>query len=115
MGKEGMLVVAALMTISALAFLLFLFPYVRLWTQALAAHTRLSILDIVRFRLKRCPPELLVHAMISLTQRGVKVTAQEVEGCYLAAVVRGEPVETAAELANLIEDVKRNAPDAPRP
>jgi hypothetical protein len=56
---------------------------------------------------------LLVHAMISLSQRGVKVTAREAEGCYLAAAVHGERVATAAELADLLEDVKRNSPDAP--
>src|SRR5687768_12325456 len=112
-GNEVIAAVAALGVVFWLAFLAFFFVFLRLWVQALLTNTPVSILDIVRMRLRRCPPQLIVHAMIELSQRGVKVTAQEAEGCYLAAAVHGERIATAAELADLLEDVKRNSPDAP--
>ena len=115
MGNEMLLVVAALMAVFGCVCLVFFFCYLRLWVQALLTNTPVGIGDIVRMRLRGCPPDLLVRAMIALSQRGVKVTAREAEGYYIAAVMRREPVATADELADLIEDIKRNAPDAPRP
>ena len=112
-GNEVIVAFAALGIVLWLAFLAFFFLFLRLWVQALLTNTPVSILDIVRMRLRGCPPQLVVHAMINLAQRGIKVTAQEAESCYLAAVVHGEPVGTATELADLLEDVKRNSPDAP--
>jgi uncharacterized protein YqfA (UPF0365 family) len=103
-----MFAVAAVMTAAFLLFLLVFFVHFRLWVQALLAGTGLGLLDIIGMRLRRCPPRLLVHAAITLSQRGVKVPARELEGYYLAAAVRGERPETAAELAALVEAVKRN-------
>ena len=112
-GDEVILAFAAVGVVIWLAFLALFFLYLRLWLQALLTDTPVSILDIVRMRLRGCPPRLVIHAMIALSQRGIKVTAQEAEGCYLAAAVHGERVSTATELADLLEDVKRNSPDAP--
>jgi uncharacterized protein YqfA (UPF0365 family) len=100
--------VAAVMVAVFLLFLLLLFVNLRLWLQALLTDTPVGLFDIIGMRLRRCPPRLLVHAAITLSQRGVKVPARELEGYYLAAAVRGERPETAAELAALVEAVKRN-------
>jgi uncharacterized protein YqfA (UPF0365 family) len=113
-GNEVIVAVAAVVAFVWVVCLAFFFVYLRLWIQALLTNTPVGIIDIVRMKLRGCPPQVLVHAMISLSQRGVKVTAQEAEGCYLAAVVHGERVATATELADLLEDIKRNVPDAPR-
>lgn len=112
-GNEVIVTFAAIGIAIWLAFLAFFFLFARLWIQALLTDTPVGIMDVVRMRLRGCPPRLVIHAMIDLSQRGIKVTAQEAEGCYLAARVHGERIATAAELAHLLEDVKRNAPDAP--
>jgi uncharacterized protein YqfA (UPF0365 family) len=85
-----------------------LFPYVQLRIQAMLTKTPVGFFDIIRMRLRGYPPQLLVRAMITLSLRGVKVSASEMESCYLAAVIRDEPVTTATELAELMEEVKRN-------
>ena len=113
-GNEVIVAVAALAIVFWLAFLVFFFAFLRLWVQALLTNTPVGILDILRMRLRGCPPQLVVNAMINLSQRGIKVTAQEAEGYYLAAAVHGERIGTAAELADLLAVIKRNAPDAPR-
>jgi uncharacterized protein YqfA (UPF0365 family) len=112
-GDDVIVAFAAVGIVVWLVFLAFFFLFARLWLQALLTDTPVGILDIVRMRLRGCPPRLVVHAMIELSQRGVKVTAEEAQGCYLAARVHGERVATAAELANLLEGIKRGAPDAP--
>jgi uncharacterized protein YqfA (UPF0365 family) len=112
-GNEVIVAFAAAGIVVWLVFLAFFFLFARLWLQALLTNTPVSILDIVRMRLRGCPPRLVVYAMIELSQRGVKVTAEEAQGCYLAARVHGERVATAAELANLLEGINRGAPDAP--
>jgi uncharacterized protein YqfA (UPF0365 family) len=109
-GEEVIVAVAALATAVFLLFLVTFFFHVRLWLEALLTNTPVGLLDIIRMRLRGCPPRLLVHAMIALSQRGVKVSAREVEGYYLAAVVRGEPVSTADELAGLVAELKRGGP-----
>lgn len=112
MGKEVILVAAALMVVFFCAWLVFFFFYLRLWIQALLTNTPVGFLDIVRMRLRGCPPALLVQAMIALSQRGVKVSALEAEQYYLATFVRGERIATAGELADLLEAAKRDAPGA---
>jgi uncharacterized protein YqfA (UPF0365 family) len=100
--------VATVMILVFLVFLLLLFIHLRLWIQALLTNTPVGLLDIIGMRLRGCPPELLVHAAIALSQRGVRVSGRDMEGCYLAAVMRGERPETATELADLVDAVKRN-------
>lgn len=109
MGNEVIVSVAALMAVFFVVCLALFFINLRLWIQALLTNTPVSILDIVRMRLRGVPPQLVVHAMIGLSQRGIKVTAQEAEGCYLAARVSGERVETATEFAQLLEVLKRDS------
>jgi uncharacterized protein YqfA (UPF0365 family) len=94
-------------------FLIGLFFYLRLWIQALLSNAPLSFFDILGMRLRRSPARLIVNAMIVLGLRGVKVSAREAETYYLVARDRGEPVATATELADLIERIKRAAPDPP--
>ncbi|MBN9119641.1 MAG: flotillin-like FloA family protein [Planctomycetes bacterium] len=113
-GNEVVLAVAALAAAVWVVGLVFFFVHVRLWVLARLSDAPVSALDIVRMRLRGCPPRLVVHAMIALRQRGVTVTAQEAEGLYLAAAVRGERVGTAAEFARLLENVRRHAPDESR-
>src|SRR5690349_16314994 len=102
-GDPVMLAVAAVMVAVFLVFLLLLFVHLRLWIQALLTNTPVGIFDIIGMRLRRCPPQLIVHAMIVLHQRGTKVPVREVELCYLAARETGTSVATATELATLVE------------
>lgn len=114
-GDEMIWTAAAVGGLIWLAFLAFYFLVGRLWLQAMLADVSVSMLDVVRMRLRRCPPKLVIQAMTDLARRGITVTAREAEACYLAAAVHGERVATAAELADLLEEVKRNPPDAPHP
>jgi uncharacterized protein YqfA (UPF0365 family) len=102
-------VVAVMVAVFLLFLAIFCF-YFRLWLQALLTNTHIGLLDIIGMRLRNCPPALIVHAAIALSQRGVVVPAREIEGYYLAALLRGEPPATATELADLVEAVKQNAP-----
>lgn len=102
------LVVAAVLVGVFLLFLVVFFSFFRLWVQARLTNTPVSLFDIIGMKLRNCPPTLIVHALIALHQRGVKVPAHEVQSYYLAAVLRGERVTSAPELADLVEDVKRD-------
>jgi uncharacterized protein YqfA (UPF0365 family) len=106
--NELRLVFAATAVIFFIVANVFMFAFVRLWIQALLTKTPVSLGEIIRMRLVGCPPELIVRAMIALSQRGVKVSANEMMNCYLAARMRDEPVATATELAELMEEIKRD-------
>jgi uncharacterized protein YqfA (UPF0365 family) len=93
------LAVAATTALVFLVFMLLLFSAVRLWIQALLTHTPVSILEIIGMRLRKTPPQLIVHATIALRQRGVAATARGVESCYLA--FGRDRVATATQLADL--------------
>jgi uncharacterized protein YqfA (UPF0365 family) len=102
-GDPVVLAVAAVFCV----FLLFLFVHLRLWVQALLTNTPVSIFDIIGMRFRRCPPTLIVHAMIELHQRGIKASVREVEQCYRAARENGTSVDTAGELAILVEAARQ--------
>ena len=91
--------VAAVMAVIFAAFLFLFFTYFRLWLQALLTGTPVSIAEIIGMRLRRTPPQLIVHATIALRQRGVQATAKGVESCYLAFAI-GQQL-TADQLADL--------------
>lgn len=102
-----LIVAAASMLLFAVTFLL-MYVFLRLWIQAILTKTPVNLGEIIRMRIIGCPPELIVRAMIALTQRGVPVNANEMMNCYLAAVERGERVDTPTELAELMEEIKRD-------
>lgn len=106
--NELRLAIAATSVLFFIAVNVLMFTYVRLWIQAILTKTPVGLEDIIRMRLVGCPPELIVRAMIALSQRGVKVSANEMMNCYLAARMRDEPVDTATELAELMEEIKRD-------
>ena len=112
-GDPVLLAIAAASVAVFLLFLLVLFFTLRLWVQARLCGVPVSVFDIIGMRLRGSPVRRIVHAMIVLTGRGVKVSASDAEGCYRAAVVAGEGVATATELADLLEAVTRNNLDAP--
>ena len=86
------------------AILVSLFHLLRFWIQAHLAHVRVSMLDLVGMRIRRTPPELIIHAAITLKQRNLDVPVVEIEACYLA---HRDSVKSAMELATLV--VKRRA------
>jgi uncharacterized protein YqfA (UPF0365 family) len=102
-----LLSVAAFAFAVALIFLLIFFVHFRLWLQAMLTGTPISFFDIIGMRLRKTPPELIVRATIALRMRGTRVSAREVEVCYLAAAASGDRVATAEELADLVEDARR--------
>jgi uncharacterized protein YqfA (UPF0365 family) len=99
-GNPVILVVAAVMVLVFLVFLLLFFSVIRLWVQALLTHTPVSIVEIISLRLRRIPPELVVHAAIALSQRGVRVPLREVADCYLKHGAGRDM--TATQLATLV-------------
>lgn len=81
----GSLVVLILAFIAIVAFFMFLyyFPFM-LWIRAGAAGVRLGIGSLVRMRLMRVPPALIVDALINAHKAGVIVTVDEMVSQYLA-------------------------------
>lgn len=102
------LVIAGVATLVYLVFLILFFSYARLWIQALLTGTRVGIGQIISMRMMGYPPKVIVGAMIALKLRGVRVSSLEMLSCYIAAFKRGERIETANELADLMEAIKRN-------
>jgi uncharacterized protein YqfA (UPF0365 family) len=102
---------AAVMAAIFLVFLAIFFIHLRLWIQALLTGTPVGIVDILRMRLLNCPPQLIVHAMIDLHQRGVKVPVQDVVGYYLASIKAGDHITSATELADLVEELTQTDPN----
>jgi uncharacterized protein YqfA (UPF0365 family) len=81
-----------------------LFSVLRPWVMAHLANVNISMLDIVRMKLCRIPPTLIIHAAITLKHKNIEVSVTELEACYLGS--RGE-VKNAMELATLV--VKKRA------
>ncbi|MCI0703034.1 MAG: flotillin-like FloA family protein [Planctomycetia bacterium] len=104
--------VAAMMVVVFLVFLAIFFIHLRLWIQALLTGTPVSIVDIIRLRLRGFPPELIVHAMIALSQRGIKVPVQDMEAYYLASIKAEDHITSATELAELVEELKQTDPNS---
>ncbi len=104
-GDPGVLAVAVAALLVFLGFLAFFFPLLRLWIQTKLLDTRVSFGEIVRMRLRGLPPTLIVHAAITLQQKGVPVPIAEIADCYVAS---GSKVRTSLELATLVLE-KRNA------
>ena len=99
MGKDVMIAVALIMTVVFLCFLFLFFSILRLWVQALLLGVPASITDIIRMRLRRVPPFLIIHTAILLKEYKVAVTVPEIEQFYLA---HGAHTRNATELATLI-------------
>jgi uncharacterized protein YqfA (UPF0365 family) len=99
-GNPVILAVALAMVLVFLVFLLMFLPVIRLWVQALRNGTQVGIGDIIALRLRRVPPELIVHAAIALRQHGHRVPAREIADCYLK---HGAPPDmNATQLATLV-------------
>jgi uncharacterized protein YqfA (UPF0365 family) len=111
-GDPVILAVAAVAVLVFLVFLVLIFSVIRIWIQALLTNTPVSIVEIISLRLRRIPPTLVVHAAITLSQRGVKVPVREIAECYLKHGVGREM--TATRLATLVaaERADSNSPQA---
>ena len=111
-GNPVILVVALAMVLVFLVLLLMFLPVIRLWVQALRSGTLVGIGDIIALRLRRVPPELIVHAAIALRQRGVRVPAREIADCYLK---HGAPRDmNATQLATLVAADRADRAESPR-
>jgi uncharacterized protein YqfA (UPF0365 family) len=104
--------VAAVAVLVFLVFLLVFLPVLRLWLQALLTKTPVGIGDILALRLRRIPPELIVHAAITLSQRGVRVPVNEIAECWLKHGVGREM--NATQLATLVAAERADRADPPQ-
>ena len=100
MGKDVMIAVALVMTLVFLCFLLAVFLHSHASGRSGSPARRpASITDIIRMRLRRIPPFLIIHTAILLKEYKVAVTVPEIEQFYLA---HGAHTRNATELATLI-------------
>ena len=107
-GDPVVLAVAAASVAVFLLFLLVLFFTLRLWVQASLCGVPASVFDIIGMRLRGSPVRRIVHAAITLRQRGEKVTVKEVEASYLT---RGSgAARSASELADLVTERRARPP-----
>ncbi len=63
---------------------LFYFVPINLWITAVFSGVRISIFNLVSMRFKKIPPSIIVREMITATQAGLKLTANDLETHYLA-------------------------------
>jgi uncharacterized protein YqfA (UPF0365 family) len=110
-GNQVFVVIAAVTALVFLVFLVLFFSVLRLWIQALLTGTPISIVEIIGLRLRRIPPQLIVHTAITLAQRGVRAPVREIVDCYLKHGVGRDM--NATQLATLV--VAERADSAPPP
>ena len=103
-GNEMMMLVAAIMGLVFLVALAIFFTFLRLWIQAKLTGTPVSLLDIVRMKLRGLPAQLIVHTAIVLAQRKIAVPVREIEDCYRNS---GGDVTSATGLATLVLEKRR--------
>ena len=90
-GILGFVVIAALV----LLFLFLVLPTLGLWIQALAAHAKVGILELIGMRLRRVSPSVIVLSRIQAVRAGIEVGTGELESHYLAG---GRPVNVVRAL-----------------
>jgi uncharacterized protein YqfA (UPF0365 family) len=110
MGKDVMIAVALVMTLVFLCFLILFFSVIRLWVQALLLGVPASITDIIRMRLRRIPPALIIHTAILLKEYKVAVPMREIERCYLE---HGLHAQSATNLATIVVEQQSKRKVAP--
>ena len=79
--------VALLFMVFAGIILFFIFLYfvpVNLWITALFSGVRVGLLELVFMRIRKVPPRVIVDALITATQAGLKLTSNDLETHYLA-------------------------------
>ena len=96
-------VIAALLLggVAPLVAFALVFP---VWLRALLGGARVSILDVLRMRLRGHPAGVLVDALLVLKYRGIESSIAEVEKTYIAH--KGQSF-TASELADLVLQLRR--------
>ncbi|MCZ6688978.1 MAG: flotillin-like FloA family protein [Planctomycetota bacterium] len=87
----------------------FFILYGRIWLRAYLAILHVPILEIIRLRLRRVPPVLIIEAYISLNKEGVPISTGDLQEIYLQQPVR---IRRSSELVLLVtKDLKRLSPE----
>ena len=107
---DAMIVVWIAVAIIGLVIFLWLFP-VTLWFQALISGVRISLLQLVLMRWRGVSPNTIVMAMVTGTQAGLTLYADELEAHYLAKgnVPKVVNALISADKANIALDFKMAA------
>ena len=74
----------AIVGIAALVFLVFIFQYLNLYIQAMAAGAHVGVGDLIGMRLRKVSPMAIVNARIQATRAGLQITTREMETHFLA-------------------------------
>lgn len=71
---------------AAVVFFIILFSFVPvgLWISAVAAGVRVSLTSLVAMRLRRVPPNKIIHPLIKADKAGISANQNELEAHYLA-------------------------------
>ncbi|QEG02081.1 SigmaW regulon antibacterial [Stieleria maiorica] len=99
------LLVGCVMTFIAmrlLEFLRILWP----WQRAMMSGAQVSLVSILRMRLKGCPVPFLVDAHSALVHSGDKIEMDQVEACYLAHKHEVNE-DDMGEFLTMVRDFKR--------
>ena len=54
------------------------------WRRAMMSGAKVSVVSILRMKMKGCPAAFLVDAFAALVHSGKEVDIQQVEACYIA-------------------------------
>ncbi|MHC4561193.1 MAG: flotillin-like protein FloA [Planctomycetota bacterium] len=91
----GMWVIIVLCILVGIVFLFLILPMLGLWVQALAAHAKVGILELIGMRLRRVSPSVIVLSRIQAVRAGLDVGTGELESHFLAG---GRPVNVVRAL-----------------
>lgn len=78
-----LLIVAAVMLLTALAVFALFLSFFRLWLQALLAGTPVPIIDILAMRLRKVDARQVVESLILARQSGVSLSSVDLQRAYL--------------------------------
>jgi uncharacterized protein YqfA (UPF0365 family) len=102
-------IIVGILLLLFLVLLVFLLKFINLFIQAYLAQTKISLFRLVGMQLRKVNPTVVVRAMISATQAGLKLDVRDVEAHYLAGgnVLNVTTALIAADRANLNLDFRR--------
>lgn len=105
------IVIVGVLILVLVLLLLFLAKFLNLWIQAYLSKAPISLFTLVGMSLRKVNPTVIVRALISAIQAGLKIGVRDLEAHYLAGgnVYKVVTALIAADRANIPLDFRRAA------
>ncbi len=79
----GIDIVYLIIIFIVLKFLLYLVP-IKIWFKAKNAEVNVSLLRLIKMRWRKCPPIIMVNAIIRAKNAGINLSIDKLEAYYLS-------------------------------